>query len=448
LNLFPLAAVVFFIVCGGAYGIEPLVGALGAGWAVVLIVITPLIWAVPVSLMVAELSSMMPEEGGYYVWVRTALGDFWGVQQGWWTVGYTAIDLAIYPVLFVNYLAYFFPYLAFDENGSATTAVFATRWLIATLIILAALLLNWQGAKAVGRNSVVNLVIVLGPFVVLTVVGFWHKGATSEIAHAIMGGIRSNSNAGLLSVGLATAMWNYTGWDNSSTFAGEVNSAGRSYPRALAAALTLSMFAYLLPVLAGLTVTVDSAHWSESAGWPVIAELMGGPWLGFVIAAAALFSAWSLFNSCLLYVSRLPYAMACDGWLPRFMTKISPRSSVPIGALLVTCALASSFSAVSFNKLVVMDVALSLAALLLEFLALILLRIKQPQVERPFKIPGGWIGLAWVTLTPMFCGSLLLYATLTDETAITYQMLVLTAIVVSGPCLFAFRRNRSKTVCD
>lgn len=386
---------------------------------------------------------MMPVEGGYYVWVRTAMGDFWGVQEGWWTVCYTAIDLAIYPVLFVNYLAYFFPYLALDENGSAAFAVFATRWIIATLIILAALLLNWQGAKAVGKNSLVNLVIVLGPFLVLTLVGFWHKGAVSEIARVVVGGIRSNSNSGLLSVGLATAMWNYTGWDNSSTFAGEVHSAGRSYPRALAAALILSTFAYLLPVLAGLTATVNPEHWSESSGWPVIAELMGGPWLGFIIAAAALFSAWSLFNSCLLYVSRLPYAMACDGWLPKFIAKRSPHSSVPIGALLVTCGLASAFSALSFNKLVVMDVALSLAALLLEFLALILLRIKQPQTERVFTIPGRWAGLVLVTMAPTFCGALLIYATLTDETAISRQVLLILIIVVIGPLLYYIRRNRA-----
>jgi len=79
----PLVAVIFFTVSGGAYGLEPLVGSLDAGWAMALIVLTPLFWALPIALMVGELASALPEEGGYYVWVRKALGDFWGFQEGW-----------------------------------------------------------------------------------------------------------------------------------------------------------------------------------------------------------------------------------------------------------------------------------------------------------------------------------------------------------------------------
>ena len=95
LTLSALVCVIFFTVSGGAYGIESLVGTMGAGWAVALIIMTPLLWSLPIALMVSELASMMPEEGGYYVWVRKALGDFWGVQEGWWTIGYTCVDMAI-----------------------------------------------------------------------------------------------------------------------------------------------------------------------------------------------------------------------------------------------------------------------------------------------------------------------------------------------------------------
>src|ERR1035438_3761139 len=97
LNLLPLIGVVFCVVCGGAYGLEPVVAAVGGGWAIALIVLAPLLWRLPIALMVAELTSAMPEDGGYYVWVRTALGDFWGVQEAWWTLCYTFIDVAIYP---------------------------------------------------------------------------------------------------------------------------------------------------------------------------------------------------------------------------------------------------------------------------------------------------------------------------------------------------------------
>ncbi len=440
LRLVPLTAVIFFIVCGGAFGIESSVGSLGAGWAIILIVATPIVWALPIALMVAELSSMMPNEGGYYVWVRTAMGDFWAVQQGWWTVCYTLIDLAIYPVLFVNYLAYFFPYLDLDQNGSARFTVLVLRWMIATSIIGAALFINLRGAKAVGRNSIVNAALVIGPFLILSFIGFWRDGASSNIITAIRTSLGNTNGFVPLSVGLATLMWNYSGWDSSSTFAGEVERAKRNYPLALLAALSISMLSYLVPVLGGLTVTADPKYWTESAGWPVIGELLAGPWLGLLMAVAALLSAWSLLNSNLLYVSRLPFAMACDQWLPEFLTYVSPRSQAPIGSLLFTCVLASGLSALSFSKLIVMDATLSLAALMLQFGALVVLRIKQPQLERPFKIPGGWIAVTIIILLPMFCGAVLLYATLHDETSLG-QILLIGGIVLTGPGLYALRQN-------
>ena len=122
-------------------------------------------------LMVSELSSAMPEEGGYYVWVKRGLGNFWSVQEGWWTVCYTAVDMAIYPVLFVNYLAFFFPALALDENGESNWQTFFLRWAISASLILVALAVNWRGAKAVGNNAIFNALLVLLPFALLVIYG-------------------------------------------------------------------------------------------------------------------------------------------------------------------------------------------------------------------------------------------------------------------------------------
>ena len=75
----------FFTVSGGAYGLEDVVGSSGAGMAILLIVLTPLFWSLPTALMVAELATAMPVEGGFYFWVKRALGPFWGFQEGWWS---------------------------------------------------------------------------------------------------------------------------------------------------------------------------------------------------------------------------------------------------------------------------------------------------------------------------------------------------------------------------
>ena len=323
IGLLALVCLIFFTVSGGPYGLESLVGEVGPGWAVVLIALTPLLWALPEALMVAELSSAIPEEGGYYVWVRRALGDFWGVQEGWWTIGYTAVDLAIYPVLFVNYLTFFVPGLALDEDGGSTWGVFGARWLVALALIGVALALNLRGAGAVGKNATWTIGVVLGVFVVLSVLGLSREGAAASAAEAVRRGLGEGGMGGSLAVGLAAVLWNYCGWDNVSTYASEVRDPGRNYPRALLITLPLIAASYLIPVLAGLGTTTDPAVWSESKGWPAIAEMIAGPWFGRAVAVAALVSAWSLFNSQLLYVARLPAAMARDGWLPAPLARVS-----------------------------------------------------------------------------------------------------------------------------
>lgn len=441
LNFLALVCVIFFTVSGGAFGIEPLVGKLGAAWAIILIIATPIFWSLPIALMVSELSSAMPEEGGYYIWVKRGLGNFWGVQEGWWTICYTAVDMAIYPVLFVNYLAFFFPQLALGENGSSDWQTFFLRWGIAASLILVALAVNWRGAKAVGYNATFNALLVLLPFVLLVVYGLGEENALSKSWEAMQMSFGNIPNAGLIAVGLSTVLWNYCAWDNVSTFAGEVNDAQKNYPRALMTTLPLTICAYLLPVFIGIGISADESIWNESAGFPVLAKMVGGEWLGILIAFAALISAWSLFNSQLLYVSRMPFVMAKDGWLPSFLAKTSESTGAPKNALLMSCFISLVFSALPFGKLVVIDILLYSAALLLEFIALLVLRKTEPEMKRPFKIKGGWLVLILLTISPTIFASIVLFATLSDPEADYRQILVVVIAMMSGIVLYFLRKK-------
>jgi amino acid transporter len=105
----PLVFILFFCTSGGPYTTETLIHSVGPGLGLLMLLLVPIVWSVPEVLIVGELASMLPEEGGYYRWVDRAFGRFWAFQNGWLTWMYSLVDMAIYPVLFNQYLRYFIP---------------------------------------------------------------------------------------------------------------------------------------------------------------------------------------------------------------------------------------------------------------------------------------------------------------------------------------------------
>ena len=178
MRLLPLIGATYFMVSGGPYGLEDIIGGAGYGRALLMLLLVPLVWSLPTSLMVGELASALPEEGGYYCWVRRALGPFWGFQEAWLSLAASIFDMAIYPVTFVLYLSRVAP--------SWTAGYRGTLWALAVVVLCAAW--NLRGAKAVGEGSVGMFAVLLAPFVVLVGAGFW-KGFLGHpdgvISHAL-----------------------------------------------------------------------------------------------------------------------------------------------------------------------------------------------------------------------------------------------------------------------
>src|SRR3954471_23428088 len=302
LTTLPLVFILYFSTSGGAFTTETLVREVGPGLALLILLLVPLVYSIPEVLIVGALASMLALQRGYYPWGHPAFGPFWAFQNGWLTWMYSLVDMAIYPVLFNQYLAYFIPSL-----GAGA------RWLVSLLVIWSATAINVRGALRVGRTS-----IVAGTFIIL---GFLAVAvaALPRIDHHPWLPFAAPGHAGLsgLAVGLSIALWNYIGWDNASTAQGEVRDASRTYPRALAFALPLVAAGYFVPLLAALGAT-DWRTWTEG-GWPEIARAATGSFGGVLaiwIAAAGMVSAIALFNALLLSYSRVPFAIADDGLLP------------------------------------------------------------------------------------------------------------------------------------
>ena len=307
-----LVAIIFFTVSGGPYGLEPLLSFAGNHGALLLLMLTPMLWDLPAIFTVLELNSMMPVEGGYYKWVKYALGTRWGFYEGWWTWLYTFADLAIYPVVIVTYASFFFPELEHYKIP------------VCLLIIWSSAGLNILGIKPVGRFSLILSVAVLVPLVILVAVFFYHHTGPLSVPAPSLKGIAFPS----LGMALYTVMWNCWGWDNVTTYAEEVEKPVRSYLISVFIAFALVLVVYFFSILVAQQSHIDFIVLRDQL-FPALGEQLGGRWLGVLIAAAGMASYLGIYAAVLLSVSRVPKAMADDKLLPPWLNKLHPRFRTP-----------------------------------------------------------------------------------------------------------------------
>ena len=192
------------------------------------------------------------------------------------------------------------------------------------------------------------------------------------------------------------------GWDGLSTVAGEIENPRRDYPRALAITIPMITLIYLLPTIVSLAVLgPNEVEWTAGA-YNLVAESVAGKWLGTFLTIGALISAIGLYSAWLLQYSRIPSSLAEDGYLPESVSRLHPKWGTPVRAIIISAIICSIAALGPFQSLVVVDVTIYAFALLLQFAALIALRIKHPTMRRPYKIAGGWFGLVLITLGPVF----------------------------------------------
>jgi amino acid transporter len=402
-------AMIFIFVSSGAFGIEDMVGSDGSGpgLTLLLLLVLPLLWALPMALVCSELGSAIPEEGGYYVWTRRALGEFWGFQCGWWAWTCQWVDSAVYIALVQGYIATWWPQL----NGWEI-------WGIGAALIALFAFINIRGLNVVAISSLVFAVIILAPFVVLIVLGFanWHGTPFQPFVPT------GESFFGSLSLGLAVGVWMYSGFDSMSTLAGEMENPQRIIPKALMIALPLIVAAYFLPTLAGLAGVGGWADWTTSGGtsFVEVARALGGPVLGYAMLGAAVISNLALYQDYLTSGSRPAYSMAEDRLLPRVLTRAHPKYGTPYVSILFLAGVNLVLIIGTFADLVVIDVMLNMFYYLLIFVAAVRLRQKEPGLERPFRIWGTTAALVAICAPAVVIAVLTIYLNAVDTETVMF----------------------------
>jgi amino acid transporter len=434
LKLLPLIAATYFMVSGGPYGLEDIVGQAGYLRALLLLAVVPVIWSLPTALMIGELASAMPEEGGFYVWVGRAFGRFWGFQEAWLSLSASIFDMAIYPSLAVAYLGQFSPVLTSGHRG-----IF---WSLA--IVMTCIAWNLRGAHSVGQASVWMFALLLTPFLGIVALGLFHAAAAPLGARDFAGIGEGNMTTALLFV-----LWNYMGWDNASTIAQEVTNPRRNYILAMVGAVAVVTISYILPIgIVALTGIPASAF--VTGAWVAAARTLGGPYLGPAIAVAVVLggaiTGVAMFNALTLSYARVPAAMARDGMLPRALAR-HMENGVPWVSVIV-CGLGWALAlGLNLTRLLELDLMLYGLSLILEFAALIALRLREPNMPRPFCIPGGLPVVIGTAVGPTFLVLFAIWNARGDHLTPRLPALLLGAIIaVAGPVVYALTssaRNRA-----
>jgi amino acid transporter len=393
-GLFYLVFVMFSYTTGGPFGLEDMVTTSGPGMTLIYLLVLPFFWCIPVSLVSAELTTAMPVEGGFYRWTRAAFGDFWGFLAGWWNWSASFLLGGAYAVLFTDYLVYYFPQITGWKH-----------YLVSVALIAVITWINLRGIQMVGQVATALEVFIFVPVATMIVMGFlkWHHNPFVPWIPPHQPTFK------IFGVGLALGLWLYSGYEQLSTVAEEVENPQRAYPRALAVVVPLSIAAYFLPTLAGLASAGEWQNWRtgyfSEAAKQIGRSFLGHPWLGTCLGTsmtlAAMVGFVALLNSTVLTTTRMPFAMAEDGYLPKILTRKHARYGTPWLAIVVSAIIYALLAWQSLAQLISVYIWLRSATTVLTVLSAWKLRRTRPEMPRAFVIPGGQFGLIYVVGAPV-----------------------------------------------
>jgi amino acid transporter len=383
--LLPFVFVMYSYTTAGPFGLEDQVSNSGPGMALLYQLLIPFFWCIPMSLVAAELTTAMPVEGGFYRWTRRAFGNFWGFLAGWWNWCASFLLGALYAVLFADYLSFYFPQLSGWRHYS-----------VALLAIALITYLNIRGIRLVGGVATALELGILAAVLAMCIwsVPKWHFNPFLPLVPP------HRSWFQVFGVGFALGLWLYAGYEQVSSVAEEVEDPQRSYPRALAWVVPLSMLTYLLPTACSLAAIGNWDQW-HTGYFSEAAALIGGPRLGFVVTLAATVMNLAILNSTVLATTRIPAAMAEDGYLAGFLAELHPRFRTPTKAILVSALIYCLLAWHTVTQLISVYIWLRIATSVLTVLSAWQLRRKQPEVRGSFRIPGGRVGLIYAVVAPL-----------------------------------------------
>ncbi|TFJ81049.1 hypothetical protein NSK_007692 [Nannochloropsis salina CCMP1776] len=389
-----LAALIFFSVSGGPFGMEEAVQSAGPLVTIVGLLVLPMLWSVPEALITAECAPAFAEPSGSVAWVESAFGPFWGWMKGYlsWLSGVT--DNALYPVLIADYLTSFFHKEA--ETIGVVDGLHRVLLLLGLTLVLT--YLNWRGLDVVGTAAIVLMTLCMLPFVIMCIAALvqYNKLDGSRLGELPEGGWGAVQWSSLLNI----LFWQLNYWDSVATFAGDVKNPGKAFPRALAIAVALVVLSTLVPLATAVTGTRFAYTEYTDGFFGKVGSDLVGKWLGAMIALAAALSSVGMFEAEMASDAFSLMGLAERGHLPAFFAHRS-RHGTPSAAIVCSACGITFLASMSFLEIVQVLNFLYMLAMLIEFAAFVRLRVVLPCLPRPYRIPLGTWGICAMLSGPV-----------------------------------------------
>ncbi|QJU60233.1 amino acid permease [Sphingomonas sp. AP4-R1] len=362
----------------------------GSPWLVMLAFTAAGLLTLAGALTFAELGAMLPRSGGHYTYIQAAFGRLWAFLFGWME---TLLDGAASVAAIAMVFAMFLNDLTSDTL-SPTVVLVVTLLTIGVTTLLASASMHANGL-VVATVTVLKVVLVLS----IGLAAFWvTDGSFAHFSSATTGAtcanVPSTARYGIAGFGAAmtAALWAYNGWADLSFVAEEVRRPGITVPRAIIGASLLVIMLYLVVNLGYFYALgperIAALPENASVAGALLSRLLGASGASFLIIAMMISTAGAL-HSTALSIARIPFGMARDGLLPKWLAAVSPRGNVPVHATVFigVCACLFALSG-TFDALTDMIVFALVFFNALGVASVYVLRRKLPDMDRPYRVPG------------------------------------------------------------
>lgn len=330
-------------------------------------------------LTIAELAAAIPLTGGAVKYLEYTYGKIPAYLFGWaQSLIYFPANIAALSIVFGTQVVDLF-----HLNSQISLPIALISGLSITLI-------NFLGAKAASRLQSGTLIIKLIPIIVIVVVGLFTPGNVA--LHFIPTHLSSHTGlAGAFSSGLLATMFAYDGWLGVGAIAGEMKNPKKDLPRAIGWGLALITVIYTLINLVFLkTLPITDIAGNLNAASESAIHLFGALG-GKLVTIGILISVYGAINGYTMTGMRVPLAMAEEQTLPfsKFIRKVGRHSGAPYGAGTLQFVIAALMMLLgSFDLLTDMLVFVMWIFSVLLFIAVFILRKREPDLERPYRVPG------------------------------------------------------------